>query len=220
MNQNTSSIVPVIQEAERTLAAAITHFGLTVKPEQICLTVQSKGRKQALGWFAPGYWSKGANVSGKGKNAKRDDKSVHEINLSAEHLRTCDVGELIIHELAHAENEVLGIRDCANRVHNKKFKTMAERLGLKVLPRDSAVGFGFTELDEPAKKFLESISFKRDLFDAARIGGGGRKKGSVGSRLLKCECGECGYVARTTQKWLDEVGAPLCPCNHAAMEVA
>jgi hypothetical protein len=211
--KNQSSIVPVIQEAERTLAAAIKNFGLTVKPEQVCITVQSKGRQKAYGWFAPNYWTK---ARGKAKA-----KKIHEINLSAEYLRTCDVGELIIHELAHAENEVLGIKDCSgSQMHNKHFKTMAERLGLEVEPRDSSVGYGFTKLGGPAKSFLKKIAFKRNVFDASRVGLGARKKGSVGSRLLKCECDECGYVVRTTKTWLDKSGAPLCPCNKKPMEVA
>lgn len=215
-SNNEASIIPVIQEAERTLAAAIKHFGLTVKPEQICVTVQSKGRKAAYGWFAPNYWSKGDPICN-GTKARL----VHEINLSAEYLRACDVGELLIHELAHAENNVLGIKDCSGgRMHNKKFKTMAERLGLEVKPRDKSVGYGYTDLAQPAEKFLSKIAFKRDVFDAARVGGSGKKKGSVGSRLLKCECGECGYVVRTTQKWIDDSGAPLCPCNTQPMEVA
>jgi hypothetical protein len=40
------------------------------------------------------------------------------------------------------------------------------------------------------------------------------------TRLLKVSCRECGYTARVTQKWLDEAGAPLCPCNSEPMRVA
>jgi hypothetical protein len=36
------------------------------------------------------------------------------------------------------------------------------------------------------------------------------------SRLLKCECGECHYVARVARKWIDEKGAPNCP-EHGPM---
>lgn len=36
------------------------------------------------------------------------------------------------------------------------------------------------------------------------------------SRMVKCECSECGYVARTTRKWLDDMGAPHCP-KHGVM---
>ena len=40
---------------------------------------------------------------------------------------------------------------------------------------------------------------------------GGTSKGAgSGSRLLKVECGTCGYIARVTRVWLDEVGAPFC----------
>lgn len=39
------------------------------------------------------------------------------------------------------------------------------------------------------------------------------------TRLVKVQCGSCAYTARTTRKWLDELGPPLCPCNHEPMEV-
>jgi hypothetical protein len=38
------------------------------------------------------------------------------------------------------------------------------------------------------------------------------------TRMLKCECPMCGYIARTSQKWIDEVGPPHCPV-HGAMEI-
>lgn len=41
-----------------------------------------------------------------------------------------------------------------------------------------------------------------------------RKKQTT--RLVKCEC-ECGYNCRVTRKWLDEVGAPICPHNKKVM---
>jgi len=44
----------------------------------------------------------------------------------------------------------------------------------------------------------------------------GRKKQTT--RMHKCECSECGYVVRTTAKWIEERGTPLCPCNGEPME--
>ena len=41
-----------------------------------------------------------------------------------------------------------------------------------------------------------------------------RKK--IGTRMLKCECTVCGYIARTTRRWIRDVGPPSCP-NHGAM---
>lgn len=37
--------------------------------------------------------------------------------------------------------------------------------------------------------------------------------------LLKIECISCGFVARTTQKWLEDIGAPNCACNNEPMEI-
>ena len=38
------------------------------------------------------------------------------------------------------------------------------------------------------------------------------------ARMLKCECQTCGYTVRTARKWLESVGAPLCPiAGHGAM---
>lgn len=40
------------------------------------------------------------------------------------------------------------------------------------------------------------------------------------TRMLKVECPESGYLVRMTRKWLDEVGAPKCPCHDETMEEA
>lgn len=211
MKASSSSIIPVIAESERVLNRAIAHFGLKVKPAQICLTVQSKGRRQALGWFAPLRW-------GSKKTAPGSETAVHEINLSAEYLREHNMGETLLHELAHAENQILGIRDCSGpRMHNRKFKEMAERLGLEVKPRDKSVGYGYTDLADIGRKFLESIKFDREVFESYR-GSAEGKGAKPGSRLIKCECANCGYVCRTTRTWLDDVGPPHCP-DHGEMGV-
>ena len=41
-----------------------------------------------------------------------------------------------------------------------------------------------------------------------------RATGTQGTRLIKCECGPCGYTVRTTRKWLDLAGPPLCPVEN------
>ena len=43
-----------------------------------------------------------------------------------------------------------------------------------------------------------------------------KREGKQTTRLLKVQCPECGYVARVTRKWLDEVGGPLCPVHKVA----
>jgi hypothetical protein len=39
------------------------------------------------------------------------------------------------------------------------------------------------------------------------------------TRMIKCACPMCGYTARTTRKWLDAAGAPICPTDNETMEV-
>src|SRR3546814_6644766 len=34
------------------------------------------------------------------------------------------------------------------------------------------------------------------------------------TRMLKCECAECGYTVRTARKWLEQAGAPLFPIEY------
>lgn len=46
------------------------------------------------------------------------------------------------------------------------------------------------------------------------------ERGKKGSRLIKVECASCGYIARVTRKWVDELGTPLCPCNGEPMLAA
>lgn len=206
MNTKITSLAPLITEAERTIAAACSHFKLKVPPSAIVVTIQTRGReKNAVGWFWADRWSKKTVGS-------KEETVLHEINLSAELVSTHDMGELILHELAHAENNHNKIEDCTdNGRHNKKFKSQAEALGLKVNEKSHPkVGFGVTELAEPGTKFLEAIKFDKALFAAHRLEP--HKRGKVGSRLIKLEC-SCGWVARASQKCID-MGLPTCCCGE------
>lgn len=209
MNKH-QSLAPLIEEAERTLKEAIKFFALKTTPESITVTIQTKGRRNAVGWFWSGRWKEAKGSSTKAKTGKGISE-FNEINMSAEHLVDHDMGELLLHELAHAENNTSGVKDCSGRVHNKHFKSMAERLGLEVKPRDKSVGYGYTDLAQAGKDFLKKISFKRELFTSYRPPQKG--KAATGGRLLKLECGGCGYVIRSTQKWID-TGTPTCTCGE------
>jgi hypothetical protein len=184
-------------ESNRVLAEAIKRFSLKIPVEKITVTIQSKGRKNALGWFWRNRWAKGA---------------FHEINLCAEHLKDHNMGETLIHELAHAENCHNEIADCdkTGRRHNKKFKVQAEALGLEV-EKVGSLGWAFTKLTPVSEKFLADIKFDRSLFELFRAGAES-KEGKAGTRMLKVKCPTCDYTVRTTAKWL-LVGTPTCPCG-------
>ncbi len=207
---NTQSLAPLIEEGERVLKEAIKCFALKTTPESITVTIQSKGRKNAVGWYWAGRWFQKKGSEAKAKTGK-GSVVYNEINMSAEHLVDHDMGELLLHELAHAENNTNGVKDCSGRVHNKHFKSMAEHLGLEVKPRDKSVGYGYTDLAQAGKDFLKKIAFKHELFTSYRPPQKG--KAATGGRLLKLECGGCGYVIRSTQKWID-TGTPTCVCGE------
>jgi hypothetical protein len=38
-----------------------------------------------------------------------------------------------------------------------------------------------------------------------------------GTRLQRCECETCGYLARVTVKWLTLAGPPICPVDNVRL---
>ena len=74
------------------------------------------------------------------------------------------------------------------------------------LERQLAKVLGFTKPWKSTPVTLDGV---------AKNANGDKKPG--GTRLLKAECGECGYTVRVTKKWLEAKGAPICPCNMKAM---
>ena len=56
--------------------------------------------------------------------------------------------------------------------------------------------------------------YPHSTLDATKV----KRDKKQGTRMVKVECGECGYTLRTTKKWLVERGTPLCPCNNERMK--
>jgi hypothetical protein len=89
---------------------------------------------------------------------------------------------------------------------------MAKALGLEGKMTATTEGEAFKRLVAP---ILEAVGpYPHAELHAMT---NGRKKQVA--RLIKCECAECGYVARVARQWLDEQGAPHCPA-HGEMTVA
>lgn len=180
-----NSIAPLIEEAERIIAGVCEHHGLKVKPKQIVVTIQTRGKKKMLGWYWKNRWANGVK------------DALHEINIAAETIKTTDIGELLIHELAHAENAAHGVKDCSkNQVHNKKFKERAESLGLIVKDRDERYGFAFTELGPESQALLKKLAFKPQLFQMCRLPEATKEKKGSRLRLWMCQCGTKLRVAK------------------------
>lgn len=108
------------------------------------------------------------------------------------------------HEMIHA---IVGIK-CG---HKGPFKQCARAIGLEGKLTSTHAGAELTET-------LKGISDKLGPYPHAKLDILQRPTKKQTTRMLKCECPQCGFVVRTTKKWLDDVGAPHCP-NHGKMAV-
>ena len=112
---------------------------------------------------------------------------------------TWGVVPTLVHELCHAS---VGVEE----KHGKVFGDCARAVGLEGKLTATHAGKDLMALTKTLHKKLGPYPHAK--LDA--------KKSPVKkqtTRLIKCECGECGYVCRTTRKWLEDVGAPLCPAH-------
>lgn len=198
-----NSLTPAIKELER----AYKHFNAELfnndLTDDVLITIQTKGRRNALGWYATNRWVK-------------QGAAIHEINLSAEHLIMDDKGgkllyEVLIHEMGHHWNNIRDIRDCARtgQYHNKKFKVAAELVGLEV-EKTEKYGYAFTKLGAVAQMALDSLKPDYSAFDCVRLAK--QKKPTKKSNLVKWSCG-------CTNVWSKvKLSAECENCNNTFIE--
>lgn len=129
-------------------------------PDNIVFVLASgkTGRGAKHGHFAPGAWK----------------DNFHEILISAESLARGAEATLgtLIHELAHATAAATGVRDTSNngRYHNKRFKTIAEGLGIELEQHDT-IGWSLTTLpDETAAQYAAGLEALRKALVTHRMG--------------------------------------------------
>lgn len=113
----------------------------------------------------------------------------------------------IMHELVHA------IDDCKSG-HKGAFVKMVRALGLEGKPTATHAG---EELKERLTPIVDALGeYPHAMLKRGSRGSETPKKQST--RMLKIECPNDGYTARTTRKWLDDLGAPTCPCGEKMEE--
>jgi hypothetical protein len=133
--------------------------------------------------------------------------NVFEIFISPRVADQQTVTVILLHELVHA---TVGL----STGHRGPFAKAAKKLGL-VAPLTTA-----TPNDGLAAKLqliVEEVGpYPHREMDVATETSGPKKQGT---RMLKAECGECGYTVRLTKKWAS-IAEPLCPVDdHGAMTV-
>ena len=111
------------------------------------ITIQ-KEKKNTLGTFAtkPTWF-------------KKDDESIcyHEININPLYLNEdyIDILSVLVHEMCHMYNSQNNIKDTSGKKHNKKFKAIAEQVGLK--DADDNDNWGYTTASGALKECFKDI---------------------------------------------------------------
>ena len=148
--------------------------------------------RMAVGFTSNGYRGKAVGECWSDKASA--DKHA-EIFIKPDQDNPMRVAGILVHELVHA---AVG----TETGHRGAFKRTATALGLEGPMTKTTEGKAFKEMLTPILKKAGPLPHKM-------LRAYGLKKKQA-TRLLKCECNTCGYLARVTKKWIDEVGAPFC----------
>jgi hypothetical protein len=146
------------------------------------------------------------------KNASADEVAQVFVSPFMEqpiHLHKTDGQGMIptlIHELVH-----VAVGNKAG--HGKPFRKLAVALGLEGKMTSTVAGPGL--IAQLENDFLPKLG----AYPHAKLNPNARSSGpkKQGTRMIKCSCDDCGYTVRTSQKWLDLSGPPICPCNKKTM---
>jgi len=152
-----------------------------------------------------GFSSKGArsNVIGQCWSNECSADGVFEIFVVPTLTDPARIADVLTHEIVHA---VVGI----SAGHGPKFRKLATLLGLEGKMTATVAGDAWRAWAEPVLKVI-------GVYPAAALNAGGVTSGpkKQTTRMIKAECGECGFTMRTSAKWIDHTGGDLrCP-DHA-----
>jgi len=124
----------------------------------------------------------------------------NELFVSPELTEGARILDVLAHEMVHAT-----VGTAAG--HRKPFKQCALKIGLQGPMRSTTAG-------------PEFVAWAETLFK--RIGpypaGFLTDTPKQGTRMLKCECSVCGYIARVSGKWLVLAGPPICPTDKIQLK--
>lgn len=162
-------------------------------PEPVITIYKTRGR--TLGHFT-------LDKTWKNKNdAESDEDAYYEINIDPRWF--CDrtpeeVVETLLHEMCHYANKMSDIKDCNGNIHNKKFKTLAESVGL-IVEKGKSVGWGYTSLSDELKEYIqEEINPDAEAFEYFRacVNKDSGIKPPKKKKIFEYTCPDCGQTAK------------------------
>ncbi len=148
------------------------------------------------GWPSHGGRAK-KRVTGECWPSKKSGDEHFEIFISPTLAQPVEVLGTLIHELVHA---AVGL----DAGHKKPFRDVAVALGLEG-------SMTATEVGEELEGRLHDLIAILGKYPHAEIDPTQKKIQST--RMLKIQCPSCGWMARTSKKWM-EMGLPTCACGE------
>lgn len=125
---------------------------------------------------------------------------VSQIFISPELTDSVRVIDVLAHELIHAVHPGKG--------HRKEFSQTMRKIGLEGIPTATVAG---PELKHTIGTIISTLG----EYPHAKLDLSLRKKQDT--RMLKVSCDLCGYIARVSGKWINSLGAPICPGCDTSM---
>lgn len=153
--------------------------------------------RMACGW-PHGRRSASGRVVGECWSPKASRDSTTEVFVSPLVDDSIQVLGILTHELVHA---AVGVE----AGHQAPFRRIALELGLEGPMRATTVG-------PQLRPRLESMLLDLGAYPHAALTAAASGRRPDTTRLLKVLCPSCGYLIRTTAKWIDR-GLPTCCCG-------
>ena len=127
-----------------------------------------------------------------------EDETTHHIFINPRLTEIVEVIATLAHEMVHAADD-------GEHKHKGPFVKAVREMGLEGKATATIAGAAFGEWARSLGETLGAYPHT-GLVPLMEV-----KK--QGTRMLKLEADCCGYIVRTTQKWI-EIGLPSCPCGN------
>lgn len=190
---------------ESWLAEAVEHF----KPDFEAYNTPLRAQvRVTCGWPSRGALAPKIRRLGECWSTASSADGANEIFISPILANPVEVGEVLVHELVHAAVAVPG--------HRGPFRSLALQMGLMGPMRS-------TTASPVLKERLNILTEQLGPYPHATLGATpgdtiyapldvqtGKPQAT---RLHRCACPSCGYLARITRQWI-AYGLPVCPCGR------